>query len=191
MYIFYQIEDTIFKEEDMKDVMMLLGFSMGLLTGALLYKYSQNAKEMIDQGEKKVMKEVDKMASKTEKAMNKAEKKIKERIQKDMTETKERSQYTVIWVAVNNGYSDEVVEVAHAAGTKGGTVIKSLHHHSKQANQHFGIPLQDEQEIVMIVTPREKKKEVMTRLCKACGLGTTAHGIIISMPVDEVMGIEG
>ena len=78
MYIFYQIEDTIFKEEDMKDVMMLLGFSMGLLTGALLYKYSQNAKEMLDQGEKKVMKEVDKMASKTEKAMNKAEKKIKE-----------------------------------------------------------------------------------------------------------------
>ena len=120
-----------------------------------------------------------------------AEKKIKERIQKDMTETKERSQYTVIWVAVNNGYSDEVVEVAHAAGTKGGTVIKSLRHHSKQANQHFGIPLQDEQEIVMIVAPREKKKEVMTRLCNACGLGTPAHGIIISMPVDEVMGIEG
>lgn len=62
----------------MKDVMMLLGFSMGLLTGALLYKYSQGAKEVIDQGEKKVMKEVDKMASKTEKAINKAEKKIKE-----------------------------------------------------------------------------------------------------------------
>ena len=62
----------------MKDVMMLLGFSMGLLTGALLYKYSQGAKEVIDQGEKKVMKEVDKMASKTEKVINKAEKKLKE-----------------------------------------------------------------------------------------------------------------
>lgn len=62
----------------MKDVMMLLGFSMGLLTGALMYKYSQNAKQMIDQGEKKIMKEVDMMANKTEKAMNKAEKRIKE-----------------------------------------------------------------------------------------------------------------
>ena len=66
----------------MKDVMMLLGFSMGLLTGALLYKYSQNAKEMIDQGEKKVMSKVDQMATQTEKAINKAEKKIKQGAEK-------------------------------------------------------------------------------------------------------------
>ncbi len=66
----------------MKDVMMLLGFSIGLLTGALLYKYSQNAKEMIDQGEKKVMSKVDKMATQTEKAINKAEKKIKQGAEK-------------------------------------------------------------------------------------------------------------
>ena len=37
----------------MKDVMMLLGFSMGLVTGALLYKYSQSAKQFVDKGEKK------------------------------------------------------------------------------------------------------------------------------------------
>ncbi len=56
----------------MKDAFMLLGFSMGLITGALLYKYSQSAKEMVDKGEKKVMKEVEKATSEIKKAQKKS-----------------------------------------------------------------------------------------------------------------------
>lgn len=55
----------------MKEAMMLLGFSMGLVTGALLYKYSQNAKKVVDQGEKKVMKEVEKATAELKKAQKK------------------------------------------------------------------------------------------------------------------------
>ena len=62
----------------MKDVMMLLGFSMGLLTGALLYKYSQGAKDVIDQGEKKLVKSVKKMEQKAEESMQDLEKKVKD-----------------------------------------------------------------------------------------------------------------
>ncbi len=62
----------------MKDVMMLLGFSMGLLTGALLYKYSQGAKDVIDQGEKKLVKSAKKMEQKAEESMQDLEKKVKD-----------------------------------------------------------------------------------------------------------------
>lgn len=55
----------------MKDVIMLLGFSMGLVTGALLYKYSTSAKQMVDKSEKAVMKEVDKAAKKVKSAQKK------------------------------------------------------------------------------------------------------------------------
>lgn len=51
---------------------MLLGFSMGLVTGALLYKYSQSAKQMVDKSEKAVMKEVQKATNKAKKAQKKA-----------------------------------------------------------------------------------------------------------------------
>ena len=51
----------------MKDVMMLLGFSMGLVTGALVYKYSLSAKQFVDKGEKKVMKEVEKATAELKK----------------------------------------------------------------------------------------------------------------------------
>lgn len=56
----------------MKDAFMLLGFSMGLITGALLYKYSQSAKEIVDKGEKKVMNEVEKATSEIKKAQKKS-----------------------------------------------------------------------------------------------------------------------
>ena len=66
----------------MKDIMMLLGFSMGLLTGALMYKYSQGTKEMIDKGEKKVVKTAKQMEKKAEQGMDELEKKIKNGVKK-------------------------------------------------------------------------------------------------------------
>ena len=51
----------------MKDALMLLGFSMGLITGALMYKYSQCTKEAVDKGEKAVMKEIQKLDKKSKK----------------------------------------------------------------------------------------------------------------------------
>jgi len=52
----------------MKDVMMLLGFSMGLVTGALLYKYSPCTKQAVDKGEKMVKKEINKLEEKAKQA---------------------------------------------------------------------------------------------------------------------------
>lgn len=66
----------------MKDIMMLLGFSMGLLTGALMYKYSQGTKEMIDKGEKKVVKTAKQMEKKAEQGMDELEKKVKNGVKK-------------------------------------------------------------------------------------------------------------
>lgn len=58
----------------MKDFMMLLGFSAGLVTGALLYKYSQCTKEVVDKGEKAVMEEVEKLEKKAKQQFEKAKK---------------------------------------------------------------------------------------------------------------------
>ena len=77
----------------MKDVMMLLGFSMGLLTGAMLYKYSQGAKDLVDQGEKKIVKGAKQMEKKAEKGIDQLEQKVKDGMRKvekkmDKQETK-------------------------------------------------------------------------------------------------------
>lgn len=119
------------------------------------------------------------------------EKRMKERIKGDMAEVQEKSGYNVIWVSVASGYSDQVVDTAREAGARGGTILRGRRRNSEQVSQHFGISIQDEQEFVMIVVPKEKKSEVMSAICSACGLNTPAHGIVISLPVDEAIGLEG
>ena len=64
---------TKLEEEVMKEVHMLLGFGIGLVTGVLLYKYSTGTKKTVDKAEKAVAKEVDMVAEKAKKATEKAQ----------------------------------------------------------------------------------------------------------------------
>lgn len=118
------------------------------------------------------------------------EKRINERIEGDMAEIHEKSRYNVIWVSVAAGYSDKVIDTARAAGAKGGTILRGRRRNLEQVSQHFGVPLQDEQDFVMIVVPREIKSEIMSAICSSCGLHTPAHGTVISIPVDDAIGLE-
>lgn len=115
---------------------------------------------------------------------------IKERIERDMAEMHEHSNYSMIWVSVANGYSDDVIDAAQAAGAKGGTILKGRRRNSEHVSQHLGISIQDEQDFVLIVVPREKKAAIMSAITTACGLRTPAHGVVFSLPVDEAVGLE-
>ena len=115
---------------------------------------------------------------------------IKERIERDMAEMHEHSNYSMIWVSVANGYSDDVIDAAQAAGAKGGTILKGRRRNSEHVSQHLGISIQDEQDFVLIVGPREKKAAIMSAITTACGLRTPAHGVVFSLPVDEAVGLE-
>ncbi len=77
MYIITSFSHTKPKEGIMKDIYMLLGFGMGLVTGVLLYKYSQSTQKTVDKAEKTVVQEIDKAMEKTKKATDKAQKAIK------------------------------------------------------------------------------------------------------------------
>lgn len=114
---------------------------------------------------------------------------VREALKGDEEEMKEKSEYSLVWVSVASGYSDDVVDAARNAGAKGGTVIKGRRRSSEQVSHHFGISMQEEQDFVMIVVPREKKNETMAAITSVCGLGTDAHGVVLALPVDDVMGL--
>lgn len=67
----------------MKETCMLFGFGVGLITGALLYKYNQCAKKVVDKGEKAVMEEMENMEAKAEKVIKQAETKMKKAAEKN------------------------------------------------------------------------------------------------------------
>jgi len=97
--------------------------------------------------------------------------------------------HDLIVAAVNHGFSDELMNTARGAGASGGTVISARGQAHEGAVKFFGIPVQDEKELILILTNREKKVPLMQAICEAHGLNSKAQGIIFSMPVDNVMGL--
>ena len=63
----------------MKETAMLFGFGLGLITGALLYKYHMGAKKLVDNGEKAVMNKVEEIEQKAGDAIEQAKQKMKEK----------------------------------------------------------------------------------------------------------------
>lgn len=98
--------------------------------------------------------------------------------------------YALLWISVKAGHGDEAVDSARKAGARGGTVLKGSRCSTETASSFLGISIREEQDLVMIVLPAETKPAVMSALTTACGLNTDAHGVVVSMPVDEVMGLE-
>lgn len=107
----------------------------------------------------------------------------------EVTKMGETITHAMIVAAVNQGFSDDVMTTARAAGATGGTILKGLRCSPAEAASRFGIPLQDEQEIVLIVVPKDKKIEIMTAISDAHGISTPAHGVTLSLPVDGIMGL--
>jgi nitrogen regulatory protein PII len=90
---------------------------------------------------------------------------------------------------INQGYSDEFMTTAREAGASGGTVLSARGFAHEGAVKFFGISVQDEKEVIIILTSREKKVPIMKAVCEAHGINSKAEGIVFSLPVDKVMGL--
>lgn len=99
------------------------------------------------------------------------------------------SDYSMILAFVNQGYSEEVMAAARGAGAGGGTVFHSRRVAGDEALHFWGIQIQEEREIVLILSKKEKKSAIMNAISEKCGVRSEAHGMVISVPVDEVAGL--
>ena len=97
--------------------------------------------------------------------------------------------HEVIFCIVNSGYSDLVMDAAKKLGARGGTVISARGTANKDAESFFGITIEPEKDLVMILVPASIKDAVMHALYKEAGLETRGQGIAFAMPVDSVVGI--
>ena len=94
-----------------------------------------------------------------------------------------------IFCIVNSGYSESVMETAKKFGARGGTVIDARGTASKEAETFFGVTVEPEKEIVMILVPTKRKDKILEALYEEVGLATAGQGIAFSLPVDAVVGL--
>jgi hypothetical protein len=103
---------------------------------------------------------------------------------------KMEKRYDLIITILNQGYSDEFMTIAREAGAGGGTVISARGLLKTGPAKIFGISIQNEKEIILILTTREKKVPIMEAVGKSHGISSKAEGIIFSVPAGNIIGID-
>ncbi len=97
--------------------------------------------------------------------------------------------HEAIFCIVNAGFSDLVMDCARNLGARGGTVMHARGTANPDDEKLFGIAIQPDKEIVMIVVKKEEKEAILHGLYKEAGLATEGQGIAFSLPVDATVGM--
>lgn len=105
-------------------------------------------------------------------------------------EIMEEMKYMLIAAYVNRGFSSEVMDAARKAGAGGGTVINGRRLGTEKMAGFWGISVQEEKEVVFILSENEKKTAIMQAIGKSCGMHSDARGIVMSIPIDSVIGFQ-
>ncbi|HIT08436.1 MAG TPA: transcriptional regulator [Candidatus Merdivicinus faecavium] len=100
------------------------------------------------------------------------------------------TKYDLILVVVNRDSLDTVMDAAREKGARGGTVLHARRVGLEDVENLLGFTLQPEKEIVAILSPRTQKLEIMRAINKVAGLTTECQGILFSLPVEDMMGLQ-
>lgn len=95
----------------------------------------------------------------------------------------------LIVISVNEGYSDDVMQIARKAGATGGTVIKGRLAEVERFAELGKTDIDGEREILCILAPLKTSKQIMDDLNKEFGLTSDANGILFAIPTEKAYKI--
>ena len=97
--------------------------------------------------------------------------------------------YEIILAIANEGYTDNVMDAARAAGARGGTVLHGKGTGSKDAEKFFGVSISPEKEMIYIATRKSDRSEIMRAIMEKAGPQTEAKAVVFSLPVEDIAGL--
>lgn len=98
--------------------------------------------------------------------------------------------YSLIISIINQGYSEDVMDAARDVGVPIGTVLHARQMGGEAALNFLGIPIQEERELVFIITKSEEKARIMKAISARCGIQSKARGLSMSTPIDTCVGFD-
>ena len=54
----------------------------------------------------------------------------------------------------------------------------------------WGMSIQEEKEMIFIVAEKESKRNIMQAIGEKCGIHSEAEGIVVSLPIESVLGFD-
>ena len=95
----------------------------------------------------------------------------------------------LIIISVNEGYSEEVMQVARKSGATGGTVIKGRLADVEQLAVLGEAEIDAEREILCILAPQKTSAQIMENVNKEFGLNSDANGTVFAIPTEKAYKI--
>ena len=100
-----------------------------------------------------------------------------------------KTDFELIMVIANEGYSDMIMEAARGAGAGGGTVLKAKGTGADFTEKFFGFSIASEKEMHLLVTPAQGRNAIMKAIMEKAGLDSKAQAIVFSLPVSNAIGL--
>lgn len=100
-----------------------------------------------------------------------------------------KDQAQLVVIICNHDYADEVMEVAKKAGAKGGTIIHGRGTLNKETKKFFGITIQPEKALILILSEVEIQENIMKCVNEESSINTDAHAVSFSLPVSDFVGL--
>ena len=97
--------------------------------------------------------------------------------------------FELLFVIANEGYTDLIMDAARSAGASGGTVIKAKGTGAEYTEKFFGFSIASEKEIHFIVVPAQGRNNIMKAIMEKAGLDSKAQSIVFSLPVSNAIGL--
>ena len=97
--------------------------------------------------------------------------------------------YNAIYVVVDKGKAENVIEAANKAGARGGTILNARGSGVHETQKLFSIEIEPEKEEVLIITKTEMKDSIITSIKTDLKIEEPGTGIMFVLDVEEVYGM--
>lgn len=101
----------------------------------------------------------------------------------------EQSMYRAVFVVVDKGRGETVMDVAREAGVRGGTIVNARGSGIHETSLFLNMEIEPEKEIVLMLTPVEITDRIVGAVREGLKIDEPGNGIIWVQPVSETYGI--
>ncbi|MDR1702181.1 MAG: P-II family nitrogen regulator [Sporomusaceae bacterium] len=106
-----------------------------------------------------------------------------------MSDCPKEIKFELIVVIVNKGISADVIDAGKSAGAQGATVLRGRGSGIHEQAKFFGIVIEPEKEVVLILVDNKIRDNVLDSISQAIEIEKPGHGIAFVVEVPKVIGI--
>ena len=106
----------------------------------------------------------------------------------DITETSKGGGMKALFMVMNAGFANDVLDSAREVGVQGATIFNARGE-GAHLESILGVTIDTEKDLVLCLTDEATAEKAMAIVKEKFGVKTPAHSICFTMPVDSFVGV--